>query len=561
MRYLRGRIISSLCNITGLDRDGVDLLLEVPPDKSLGDIAFPCFGLARKFKNSPNNVANELKDKLKIPAGIKKVEVVGGYINFFFDEIFVARSILTEIWKHKEKFGFKRFNNKRLVVEFPAPNTNKPLHLGHLRNMCLGVSISRLFEAQGFRVFRVNLYNDRGVHICKSMLAYIKWGNNASPDKKSDYFVGDFYVLFSKRAKENPSLECEVQDLLRKWEAGDKDTVQLWKKMNRWALDGFKQTFRRFGLTFDREYFESDIYTKGKELVLGGLRKGVFAKDESGEVVADLGNLGKKVLLRKDGTSVYITQDLYLAKLKYKDFKYDQSIYIVCDEQDYHFNVLFKLLELLNFSFAKNCYHLSYGMVFLPTGRMKSREGTVVDADTLMNELSSLALKELESRNKISAVRLKKLADKIGLAAIRYHLLKSSSARSITFNPAESISFDGNTGPYIQYSLVRANKILKKSKLKPSVRVNFDFKESVEFDLIKKLSLFSEVIARSTESYSPHILAVYAYELASLFSNFYEKCPVIGETVDRNRLLLVKCFSVVMKSCLYLLGIDEVDVM
>lgn len=550
-------LISKELNIK---KEEILTLIESPPDPNLGDLSLPCFQLAKFIKKNPNQIAQELKSKIKNPI-IKEIKVVGPYLNFFFNNEKLIGIILKKILKEKEKYGFKPNNNKKVVIEFPSPNTNKPLHLGHLRNMSLGESVSRLLESQGYKVFRVNLNNDRGIHICKSMIAYKKWGKNKQPDKKPDHFVGDFYVMFSQN--ESPELEKEAQEMLRKWEAGDKETLNLWKKMNNWALEGFNTSYKRVGLKFDKTYFESKIYKKGKKLILDCFKKDLFQKDKKGAIFIDLKELGKKILLREDGTAIYITQDIYLCKLKFDDFKFENSIIVSAHEQDYHFKVLFKILELLKFPFANKFHHLSYGMVNLPEGRMKSREGTVVDADDLIQELVDMAKIEIETRQNITQTEMNKIAEKIGLAAIKCYLLKSSAHKDIIFNPKESISFEGETGPYLQYSLVRANKILQKTKSPKNLNLKY-LKEKEEVNLIKKMNDFPEIIKRSAETYSPHYLTEYSFKLASLFNLFYEKHQVINaknDQIKNARLALVLTYTYLLNSCLNLLGIEKVQIM
>ena len=565
MKKFKEKIAKLIEKETGVDFQIVFKEFAFPPNPEMGDLSLPCFSLAKKLNKSPIEISKQLKGKIENSDLIKNVESVGPYLNIFLKPELLSKEVLEEIYDKKSKYGLKKSNGKRIVIEFPAPNTNKPLHVGHVRNMCIGESISRLFESQGYKVFRVNLNNDRGIHICKSMLAYQKWGNNKEPDKKSDHFVGDFYVLFCKKAKENPDLYDEAQEMLRKWENGNKKIRELWEKMNKWALDGFKETYEKFGIKFDKEYYESEMYEKGKELILDGLKKGIFKKGSEGEVLIDLGNeLGEKIVLRADGTSVYITQDLYLAYLKFKDFKYDKSIYVVASEQNYHFKVLFEILRKIGFGKADACYHLSYGMVHLPEGRLKSREGNVVDADELLNDVEKEAEIEIRKRKNIPANKLKETARKIALSAIKYFILKHQAQKDFIFRPKESISFEGNTGPYIQYSLVRANKILEKSKISVKNKIDFSLlKEKEEIEIIKKMSLFPEIMENSAKNYAPNLIAGYAYSLASLFNLFYEKYPVIQENkaVEEARLLLIYCFSLVLGSCLNLLGIEKVEQM
>ncbi len=542
-----------------LKREDIERLVEIPPNDEMGDYAFPCFALAKIEKKSPLLIAEELKERLKLGKEISNTSAVAGYVNFFVDKKLLAEGVLKNAVK--SDYGSRKVK-KRVMVEFPSPNTNKPLHLGHLRNMAIGECVSRILELAGNKVVRANLNNDRGVHICKSMVAYEKFGKGKSPEKiKSDHFVGGYYVLFNKKAKEEESWEGEAQDCLQKWEAGDKKTLALWKKMNKWALDGFEQTYKKFGIKHDVVYNESEIYAKGKEIITTGLEKGVFDKKKDGAIFIDLEKekLGEKIVLRADGTSVYITQDLYLAKKKADDFKLDGSIYVVGNEQDYHFKVLFAILRKLGFKFADNLRHLSYGMVELPEGKMKSREGTVVDADDLIEEVQELARRELKKRYNLSKKEIEGRSLKIALAAIKYTLLKIDYQKNMVFNPKEAISFEGDTGPYLLYSYARATSILRKIKGKKGVKL-VDLKKQ-EVALLKKIGVFPEVVEKAYEGFAPNLIANYCYELASLFNEFYHACPVIGSEEEGFRLKLVGVFRDVMKTSLGLLGIDVVEEM
>ncbi|TKJ16974.1 arginine--tRNA ligase [Candidatus Woesearchaeota archaeon B3_Woes] len=560
-----------------------DINLEIPPSSELGDYAFPCFVLSKKYKKNPNEVAQELTKKIKLDKTIKEVKATGPYLNFFVNKEKLSEDVLRKISNEKEKYGIQPKTNKTILVEYPGPNTNKPLHLGHVRNISLGYSLCNLLKANGHNVVVVNINNDRGIQICKSMLAYKKWGKNDSPETqenkkfsghrkskgfssesklKSDHFVGKYYVMFAKKSKENPKLEDEAKELLKKWEKRDKETIELWKKMNKWALDGFKETYKKFDIKFQKEYFESSTYKKGKEIILDGLKKRVFKKDEDGAVFVDLNKqgYGNKILLRADGTSVYITQDIYLAKERYKDFKYDKSIYVVATEQIYHFKVLFETLKILKFPFADKCYHFAYGMVNLTTGKMKSREGSVVDADDLVNDMIKLALKETKSRNKdIDEKELKKRAEKIAMGAIRFYILKYDSTKDFTFNPKESISFEGETGPYLQYTYARINSILKKYNKKIENKADTSLlKEKEELELITTLSNFNDVVKTAGKNYKIHTITRYLLDLAQAFNNFYHTYPVLkaDEELKKARLLLISCVKQVIKNGLNLLGID-----
>jgi arginyl-tRNA synthetase len=474
---------------------------------------------------------------------------------------------LENIYTLKDDYGRIRdlkgdeAKSKRIVIEYPSPNTNKPLHLGHIRNMLIGSSTSNLLEYMGQKVFQVNLNNDRGIHICKSMLAYKRLGNGRDPDKKPDHFVGDFYVKYNELEEEDESVIEEAQDLLKKWEEKDPETRALWKKMNEWALKGFEETYKKFGIEFDKQYFESDYYWKGKKLIMEGLEKDIFEETEDGAVVAPLSevsDLPDKVLLRSDGTSIYITQDVYLASLKKKDFQYDISIYVVGNEQDLYFKQLFKVLEMLGFEEEK--YHLSYGMIALPGGKMKSREGNVVDADDLVEEIQSLAYEEVDKRyNELSEGEKKERAKIIGMGALRFFILKISPKTDFVFNPQESISFEGETGPYVQYVYARIESIIEKSQepLTDEVDPSF-FQDENEQALIQQLNYFPEVVNEAAENYDIHLIPQYLLNLCQTFNSFYTACPVIQEDkeLEQARLLLIKCVQLVIKKGLNLMDIQ-----
>jgi arginyl-tRNA synthetase len=543
----------------------IEKLIEIPPSIDLGDYAFPCFSLAKIFKDSPQKIAVNLRKNIsELPEGISDIQTQGPYINFFVDRKILALKLIDRILKEKDGYG-KIISEKKItsMVEFPSPNTNKPLHLGHLRNMTIGESVSRILEFNGEKVVRANLNNDRGIHICKSMAAYKFYGKNKTPKsqkKKPDHFVGDFYVMFNSKSKTNEKLEVESHRMLQLWESGDKDVLSLWKKMNSWAFAGFEETYKKFGIKHDVNFYESEIYEKGKEIVLQGLKDKIFEKNKDGAVLADLKkeNLGEKILLRMDGTSVYMTQDLYLAKLKFEKYKLDKSIYVVGNEQNYHFNVLFTILKKLGFE--KEMHHLSYGMVNLPEGKMKSREGTVVDADDLIQKVQDLVKKELSSRAKLSKKELEKRSLTIALAAIKYMLLKVDTKKDMIFNPKESINFEGNTGSYILYSYARASSILKKIKSVKS-KIYFENLEEKEIEIIKKLDEYESVIKKSYENLNPSIIANYAFQLAQTFNEFYHACPVAKSEKESFRVSLVKSFRQVLKNSLNLIGIETLEEM
>ena len=555
--------------IKTLKIEEIKALLELPPSEIDFTYAFPCFKLAKIEKKSPDLIAKDLENSIKKVEVLDNVKAIGPYLNLKVK----SKYVLETIFDLKEDYGRIRDTiekgekkKKRIVIEYPSPNTNKPLHFGHIRNVLLGKSLSNLLEYKGYEVFQVNLYNNRGIHICKSMIAYKKWGNNKEPDKKSDHFVGDFYVKYSEMAEKDENLEKEAYNLLRLWEEGDKDTVALWKKMNKWALDGFKVTFKKLGISFDKEYFESDLYLKGKEIILDGLNKGIFEKTEDGAIFIrfkDKYNLPDKFLIRSDGTSIYITQDIYLAYKKKEDFNYDRSIYVVADEQNQHFKWLFAILELLGFQ--EDNYHLSYGMIDLPSGKMKSREGTVVDGDEVIEEVEKLALNEVNKRYPdLSESEKLTRSEIIGLAAIKFFILKYSATKGFIFRPDESISFEGETGPYIQYCYARIESIISKSKLKLTTNINWGlFTHKNEFDLIKQMTYFPEIVDIAEETYNVHLIAQYLLTLCQIFNSFYSSCQVISDNkeLESARLLLIKCVQIIIKIGLNILGIKTLDKM
>ncbi|MFA6889051.1 MAG: arginine--tRNA ligase [Candidatus Woesearchaeota archaeon] len=541
----------------------IEISLETP-DHKFGDVAFPCFALAKHRKKSPQLIAHDLAVKLNsvLPSDIEAVSAEGPYVNITFNKKNIALLVLTKIQTQKESYGSTQ-QKQKIMIEFSSPNTNKPLHLGHIRNNTLGDSIARIFTFLGNEVIKACLVNDRGIHICKSMLAYKKWGHNKNPDKKSDFFVGEFYVLFAKKATEHPELEQEAQEMLQLWEKGDKETIALWKKMNQWVYDGFEKTYAQLGITFHRYYYESEIYTFGKEIVLDGLKRGIFFEKE-GAIVAPLEDVGlpNKVLMRSDGTTIYMTQDIYLAQKKFIDYPLQSSVYVVGSEQNLHFQQLFAILNQLGYKWANSCYHLSYGMVNLPEGRMKSREGTVVDADTIINEMTTLAKEEISKRHpELSSIELQNRSRQVGLAALKFHMLRTDAAKDMVYNPKESISFEGETGPYIQYTHARICSILKKTKLPEKLDLQgLGEKENYLITLLEK---FPATIEDAAKHYKPSYITRYLLDICQEFNSYYHDVNVLNaeENIKNARLYLLNCIKIVLENGLNLLGIEAPDEM
>lgn len=533
-----------------------DATLERPPRGIDADLAFPCFALAKDARKPPQLIAEDIASKIHVSGTVARVAAANGYVNFYANWGALGREIVSAIRKKKEDYGHAAATKEKIMIEYSSPNTNKPLHIGHLRNDSLGMTIANVLECCGYTVVRTAIINDRGVHICKSMYAYQRWGKNKKPDKKPDHFVGDFYVMFEKKLKKQPALENELQSMLQKWEAGDKKTRALWKKMNDWVLTGMKETYAAFGSQFDFWTLESDIYDKAKPIINEGVRKGVFFKGAKDDILAKLEpELPNKVVLRADGTSIYITQDLVLAKFRFGKHKISRLIYVVASEQNLHFRQLFRILELLGYGFVKDCIHLSYGLVNLPSGRMKTREGTVVDADDLIAEMTALAAAEIGKREKVSKKELAARSRAIALGAIKYYLLRMEPVKDMLFDPEQSLSFEGDTGPYLQYTYARARSILRKSRKKPAQLAAGDR----EVALIKKLSQYEYVVRKCAAELKPHYLTTYLNELATLFNEFYHAERVIGADDEAALLGLVEAVSIVLGNGLALLGIEALE--
>lgn len=561
-----GKYKDKLCKVfwkEGLKLSPSDI--EEPRNREHGDLAVPCFLFAKEMRKKPDLIAEELAGKLKIGKDFLKLENAGPYINFFIDLKIASKDLLRRINTQKHKFVKENpKDGSKVMIEFCSPNTNKPLHLGHLRNMMLGESLSSLMTLKGDDVVKSCLVNDRGVHICKSMLAYQLWGDAMTPKssgKKGDHLVGDFYVKFAEN--QDDELDTMVKDMLQRWEEGDSKTLDLWKRMNHWVLEGFEETYRKVGVSFDKYYYESELYDKGKDMITEAYRQGKFI-EKDGAIVAQLEEFGlpDKVLVRSDGTTIYMTQDIFLATKKIEDYKLDSSIYVVGSEQELHFKQLFKILEILGYEQANRCYHMSYGMVNLPDGKMKSREGTVVDADELIDELVELARHEVLSRNpSLSKKELEKRAEKIALAGLKFYLLKQDPIKDMTYHPEASISFEGETGPYVQYTVVRIESILEKSTQGYTSKVDLERFEAAELDLVSHMMRFEDVLDQAYGKMRPNLIANYLIELSQKFNGYYHETKIINTGMEKERLYLIRALSVVLSTGLSLLGIDVPDKM
>jgi len=563
------------------------LQVSVTRKEFTGDFTLVVFPLLRLSHSTPENTGNAIGEWLKanVPE-ISEYNCVKGFLNLLFSNLF-WNELFGEIVADKD-FGDLPKTGKNIMVEFSSPNTNKPLHLGHIRNNLLGDSVSRLLKASGNNVIKTTLVNDRGVHICKSMLAWLKVGNGATPEStgiKGDHLVGDMYVAFNNiykkevddlvaggmdeetAKKEAPCLK-EAHEMLQKWEAGDKEVRDLWARMNGWVLKGFDESYKALGITFDKVYYESQTYLLGKELVQKGLNMGVFVKDPDGSVWCDLtaDGLDRKLLIRSDGTSVYITQDLGTAERRFAEYHLDSHVYVVGNEQNYHFQVLKLILKKLGFEWSDNIFHLSYGMVELPEGKMKSREGTVVDADDLLQKMYEEARATSDESGKLADMSEEdkaKLYHMIGLGALKYFIIKVDPKKTMLFNPKESIDFNGNTGPFIQYTHARIRSILRKAAEKgieysasPLPKVELSAKE---IRLIKLLNTFPAKIAEGAQAYSPAVIANYAYDLAKEFNQYYHDTPILkeeNEDVLKMRLVLIDTLSAVLRKAMGILGIE-----
>lgn len=547
-----------------------DIELSKPPEVKMGDFSFPVFTLSKALKKSPNEIAESLAKNIQKKTDlkyIKEVKNIGPYINFFLTGGLYAKTVLEEVFEKKDKYGSSDFGKrKKVLVEYSGPNTNKPQHVGHLRNNVLGYSYIRILQFSGHHIVKLNIINDRGIHICKSMLAYKKWGDGKAPKDeglKPDHFVGKYYAMFGDKEKEDPSLIEEAREMLREWEAGGKEVRKLWKKLNDWIYEGWDQTYKSLGVSFDEIDYESEMYESGKGIVEQGLKKGLFYKRDDGAIEADLAKykLDKKVLVRSDGTSVYITQDIGVAYSRVKRHPdVSQIVHVVASPQEYHFKVLFKLLELLGIKAV--FHHLSYGLVSLKTGKMSSRAGNVVLGDDLIWDIIELAKEELKKRETEDDER----ALKIGMSALKYYLLRINPHQKLTFDMHDAVSFEGNTGPYIQYAYARIKSIERKfgSKLDYNKVEYARLSSPEERELISLLEQFDTEIIKAAQMYNPSIVCTYLLNLAQALSTFYHEHQILNadqEALRDARLALAGAVSIVLKNGLALLGIEAPEKM
>ena len=556
------------------DRSEVDISIfkfETPPSEALGHLAFACFPLAKIAQKGPQQIAETLALRWGASSLFQKVIAAGPYLNFFFSPSFLARELLITCIEDPQ-YGSSLYGaGKTIMLEYSSPNTNKPLHLGHCRNNLLGISLSNLLEMVGYKVIRAHLVNDRGIHICKSMYAYQQWGNGETPESagiKGDKLVGKYYVQYDQKERENPDILRDVQQMLRDWENENPEVRALWKKMNGWVSNGFQKTYTRIGANFDKFYYESDTYQGGKEAIAKALASGICAREPNGAIFIDLEaeKLGKKILQRGDGTAMYITQDINTTIKKFTDYNLDGSLFVGGNEQDNHFELLFAVLKKFGYEWAARCEHVSYGMIVLPEGKMKSREGTVIDLDDFLDEMKLLARKELEKRygdSCIEEIDMEETAEAISQSAIKYYILKTNTHREIRFNPKESLSFDGSTGPYVQYTHARICSLLKKAdfEIQATLPASYRWQET-EISVMVHLSRFPDVVLLSTKDRNPAVLCTFVYNLCRSYNKFYYEHPILKAKTWRerdSRLLLSQAVQKVIATILGILGIEALE--
>jgi len=570
--------ILSKC-IPEIPLDEIISSIETPPSDIPWDLAFPCFKLSKQLKKSPNTIAEKILKLIETPSsfvatpfskgglrGFEKFENLGWYVNAFINVSDISNEVVGQILSLKNNYWKWEKKNETVVVESPWPNTNKPLHIWHVRNMLLGNSLSEILKFAWFEVKRVDIINDRWIHICKSMLAYQKFWNNQEPNKKTDHFVWDRYVRYAKELESHPEMEEEIKEMLQKRESQDLETMQLRKKMNDRAISWQQETYKRFWTIIDKAYYESDHYLKWKDLVLDFFNKWIFFKDEKWNIVFSSQDESQdnKVVLRSDWTSIYSTQDIWLVKIRYDDFKMDRMIYVVGNEQTEYFKVLFEIFASLWFKFADKCFHLAYWMIVLPEWRMKSREWTVVDADDLADELKKVAKEGIKNRYpELSENEVNDRAEIISLGAIKFFMLKYEVNKNFTFDTKESLSFEGETWPYVQYTYARCLSILNKSQFS-SIKYQLNLLTTQEEkNLILHLAQFPNIVQHSANDYKPNLVVRYILELCKIFNNFYQKHKVLwdDENLQNARLILVECVRQVLENWLRLIGMETVDKM
>ena len=583
---LTQHIKTAVKELYSIEANDAQIQLQKTRPEFEGNITLVVFPFVKAARKAPAQVANEIGEQLLASADspVAKYNAVQGFLNLVINDAFWIKQL--EAIDAEENYGKQPDRNQLMMVEYSSPNTNKPLHLGHVRNNLLGWSIAQIQEANGWKVVKTNIVNDRGIHICKSMLAWLKFGNGETPEssgKKGDHLIGDYYVRFDKEyrkqvaemvangtdeetAKREAPLMKEAQAMLLKWEQGDKEVRDLWAKMNSWVYAGFDETYKRMGVAFDKIYYESNTYLEGKSEVEKGLASGQFYRREDGSVWADLtkDGLDEKLLLRSDGTSVYMTQDIGTAKLRFQDYPIDKMVYVVGNEQEYHFKVLSILLDRLGFPFGKELVHFSYGMVELPNGKMKSREGTVVDADDLMDKMvedaREISKDKVNTLQGITEVEANEIARKVGLGALKYFILKVDPRKNMLFNPEESIDFNGNTGPFIQYTYARIQSVLRKAAEEKLQITNDNLQIAPkELSLIQRLCDYPAMVRQAGEDFSPAVICNYAYALACDFNSFYHDLSILNEPDASKRalrLLLAKNVAKVIRSAMELLGIE-----
>jgi len=580
---LREQTASIVKQLYESDVSPPDIVVNYTRKEFDGDLTVVVFPFTKLAKQSPEATGNAIGQQLK--ANMEEIatfNVIKGFLNLSFTSKWWLSFLRDTI--QTEHYGFTKTQDQTVVLEYCGPNTNKPLHLGHIRNMVIGYASARLLATVGNHVHKVNIYNDRGIAICKSMAAWLRNDDEETPDntgEKGDHLVGKFYVVYDsiyeqevdelvaqgytkEEARQNAPIYQEAQEMLRKWEAGDDDTLALWRKMNSWVYEGFEETYARLGVDFDKAYYESETWQKGKELVQEGLDQGVFFQQDDGSVWVDLTDAGldKKLLLRSDGTSVYITQDLGTAELRYQDYGMDRSIYVVANEQDYHFQVLKETLKKLGKPYAEGIYHLSYGMVDLPTGKMKSREGTVVDADELIDQMIETAKATTQQLGKIdemSREEAQRLYRIVGLGALKFFIIRVDPKKRMLFNPEESIDFQGQTGPFVQYTYARIQSVFRKAGASDSFQLPEDVSmQELEKELLVMLYQYPDTINEAGENIDPSMIANYVFNLAKLYNRFYGECPILkaDDDVKAFRIALSEMTARVIKSGFSVLGID-----